>query len=147
LDHPTAAALQSLAAQIDWRSARQPILKLECGDAGWQLLHTADNAVLEQFEHVVGSFSGLQQLTERAFFDRAMGALSKLSRTHRVVHMHADNADGMIMLGGVPCPRTLELSWLRIRGHAFHAHSGEPIPGPLDRPNNPHLPDLHLRAF
>ena len=73
--------------------------------------------------------------------------LQKLGRTHRVVHLHANNAGGMVLLGGIPMPVLLELTFMRHDAARFHGHSTEPIPGPLDRPNLPQLPDLHLRAF
>jgi hypothetical protein len=76
-----------------------------------------------------------------------MAVFTKLCLTHRVVHMHANNAGGMVMLGGIPFPRLLELTFVRQSSASFHGHSNEPIPGPLDRPNVPQFPDLYLRAF
>ncbi len=51
------------------------------------------------------------------------------------------------MVGGLAIPRLLELTYFRKDAGVFAGHSNEPIPGPLDRPNIPGVPDLYLRPF
>jgi len=139
--------LSSLAAAADWRDARHAMLKFDVGGREWTSLEAAQSDEIARFETVVSVFHDLHRLPERAFFDRAYKVLAKLCASHRVVHLHGSNAGGMVMLGGVPFPRVLELTWARKSSNSFHAHSNEPIPGALDRPNVPQLPDLHLRAI
>jgi asparagine synthase (glutamine-hydrolysing) len=145
-EHPF-VSLASMTRMLDWSQARHAILKFDTEGAEWECLGGASSEDLARFEVLTGEFHEFNNLVNRPFFDRARAVFEKLGRTHRVIHMHANNAGGIIMLGGVPFPRLLELTWMRIDAASFHGHSTEPIPGPLDRPNVPRLPDLYLRAF
>ncbi|QPF73764.1 asparagine synthase (glutamine-hydrolyzing) [Roseateles sp. DAIF2] len=144
--HPL-VSLASMVKMLDWGQARHPILKFDTEGAEWDCLGQASSDDLARFEVLTGEFHDFHQLVDRQFFDRVQAVFQKLNKTHRVIHLHANNAGGMVMLGGVPFPRLLELTWMRLGSATFHGHSNEPIPGPLDRPNVPQLPDLYLRAF
>lgn len=140
-------SLRSMMQMIDWDEARHPILKFDTEGAEWDCLGSADSADLARFEVLAGEFHDFQNLVNREYFDKAYAVFSKLALTHHVVHMHANNAGGMVMLGGIPFPRLLELTYLRKDAALFSGHSAEPIPGPLDRPNVRQLPEIYLRAF
>lgn len=140
-------SLSSMVKMIDWNTAQNAILKFDTEGAEWSCLGAASSEDLDRFEVVTGEFHGFDNLVNRDYFDTVHRIFTKLNQTHRVIHMHANNAGGMIMLGGIPFPRLLELTFIRKRTTSFHGHSSEPIPGPLDRPNVPQLPDLYLRAF
>lgn len=140
-------SLKTMCGLLDWSQARHPILKFDTEGAEWSCLGSAESEDLARFEVLTGEFHDFHQLPDRAFYDQVFAVFTKLNKTHRVIHLHANNAGGMVMLGGVPFPRLLELTWMRISSASFYGHSNEPIPGPLDRPNVPQLPDLHLRAF
>lgn len=144
--HPL-VSLKTMIGMADWTDARHPILKFDTEGAEWDCLTTANSEDLARFEVLTGEFHAFDKLPDRKFFNTVYNVFKKLNQTHRVVHLHANNAGGMVMLGGVPFPRLLELTWVRMNAFTFHGHSNEPIPGPLDRPNVPQLPDLHLRAF
>lgn len=144
--HPF-VSLGSMVKMIDWSRARHPILKFDTEGAEWHCLDTADSEDLGRFEVLTGEFHAFDRLVQREYFDRAVRVFRKVEQTHRVIHLHANNAGGMVMLGGLPFPRLLELTFMRKRSASFHGHSTEPIPGPLDRPNLPQLPDLVLRSF
>lgn len=145
-EHPL-LSLASMVRMVDWSHARHPILKFDTEGAEWDCLMAADSADLERFEVLAGEFHAFDRLVDRGHFDRVMAVFRKIQQTHRVIHMHANNAGGMVMLGGIPFPRLLELTFMRRHSASFHGHSAEPIPGPLDSPNVPQLPDLVLRAF
>lgn len=140
-------SLASMVAMFDWATAQHPILKFDTEGAEWNCLGAASSEDLDRFEVLTGEFHDFHKLVNREHFDRVHAVFTKLCETHRVIHMHANNAGGMVMLGGIPFPRLLELTFMRKRSASFHGHSSEPIPGPLDRPNVPQMPDLYLRAF
>lgn len=140
-------SLASMVRMIDWSRAQHPILKFDTEGAEWDCLAAAKSADLDRFEVLTGEFHAFDRLVNRDYFDRVVAVFQKIEKTHRVIHMHANNAGGIVILGGIPFPRLLELTFMRKRSASFHGHSSEPIPGPLDRPNVPQLPDLHLRAF
>lgn len=140
-------SLRSMMAMLDWNGARHPILKFDTEGAEWDCLTAADSEDIARFDVLAGEFHDFQNLVNREYFDVAYGVFEKLARTHHCVHMHANNAGGMVMIGGIPFPRLLELTYLRKNAAIFSGHSAEPIPGPLDRPNVRQLPEIHLRAF
>jgi len=140
-------SLATMTRQIDWSKARHPVLKFDVEGAEWEALDALAPEELARFEILTGEFHDFHRLGERAHFERVQRVFDKLARTHRVVHLHANNSGGMVMLAGIPMPVLLELSFMRLDAARFHGHSTEPIPGPLDHPNLPQLPDLQLRAF
>ena len=140
-------SLRSMMQMIDWQGAEHPILKFDTEGAEWDCLFESSTEDLARFEVLTGEFHDFQNLVNRDYFDKAYAVFSKLAMTHHVVHMHANNAGGMVMLGGIPFPRLLELTYLRKDAALFSGHSAEPIPGPLDRPNVRQLPEIYLRAF
>ncbi len=139
--------LRSMMQMLDWSEARHPILKFDTEGAEWDCLSGAETGDLAKFEVLAGEFHDFQNLVNREYFDVAYAVFCKLAITHHVVHMHANNAGGMVMIGGIPFPRLLELTYLRKDAALFSGHSAEPIPGPLDRPNVRQIPEIYLRAF
>ena len=63
------------------------------------------------------------------------------------MHLHANNYRGVAVVEGVPVPDVIELSLLRHDLDDFPSLAADPIPGPLDRPNHPLLPDICLNVF
>jgi hypothetical protein len=146
-DSDNLMSLSSMMKLMDWTHAVHPILKFDTEGAEWESLDRSDSSDLAQFEFITGEFHDFQNLVQRDYFDKVLAVWSKLASTHYVVHLHANNAGGAVMVGGIAMPRLLELSYLRKDAAVFAGHSFEPIPGPLDRPNIPGIPDLCLRPF
>jgi predicted O-linked N-acetylglucosamine transferase (SPINDLY family) len=140
-------SLRSMLGMADWVNAQHPILKFDTEGAEWDAIVATDSNDLNLFEIITGEFHDFPNLINRDHFNRVSDVFEKLGKTHNVVHMHANNAGGLVMIGGIPFPRLLELTYLRKNAAVFAGHSFEPIPGPLDRPNVPQFPDIHLRAF
>lgn len=69
------------------------------------------------------------------------GALSWLAETHALVHLHANNWDGIVEVEGVRMPGTMECTYLRrdLAGESRLNRQG--IPGPLDQSNDARIPD------
>ena len=140
-------SLKTMMGLEDWKGASCPILKFDAEGAEWDSLIATHSRDLARFEVLTGEFHDFQNLLNRDYFDKVHAVFTKLFSTHKVVHLHANNAGGFIMVGGMPFPRLIELTYLRNDAGIFSGHSTEPIPGPLDRPNLPELPDLYLRVF
>ncbi|MDR3570184.1 MAG: hypothetical protein P4L43_19330 [Syntrophobacteraceae bacterium] len=140
-------SLNSMMALADWDGATCPILKFDTEGAEWDSLIATQSSDLARFEILTGEFHDFQNLVNQDYFEKVYAVFTKLFSTHKVVHLHANNAGGFVMVGGMPFPRLLELTYLRNDAAIFTSHSTEPIPGPLDRPNLPQFPDLYLRVF
>jgi len=63
-----------------------------------------------------------------------------------VVHVHGNNAQPATNVFNVILPVFLEVT-LANRRHYQFAETNEIFPTPLDQPNVPNLPDLHLGSF
>ncbi len=116
---------------------------------GWEydVLDSIEPGALLPFEVIVCEFHHFGRLVEPAFHETARRCIEKLTAFHAPVHLHANNYAGLSLVTGVAVPNVMEFSFLRRDLDSFPGRSRDPIPGPLDRPNNPYFPDLHLSAF
>jgi glycosyltransferase involved in cell wall biosynthesis len=127
--------------------ARHTMLKFDVEGAEYDALAAMTHADLAEFEIIACELHGFDRLGERAVFERIKATLEKLTGQHAPVHLHANNCGGLSLVVGVPMPGVIELTLLRRDLDEFPDISGEPIPGVLDRPNNPFAPDICLRPF
>lgn len=67
--------------------------------------------------------------------------LRDLTKTHALVHFHANNWDGIVDIDGVRVPGTMETTWVRRDLAGNLEPNREPIPGFLDMPNDKSKPD------
>lgn len=140
-------SLHTMMSMLDWEGAKHPILKFDVETAEWRALENSTHEDLARFEVITGEFHGFQHLIHREYFERCRLVFEKLAHAHLPIHLHANNAGGIIMVLGVPVPQFLEITYLRRDAGTFSGMSTEPIPGPLDRANMPEIPDLCLRPF
>ena len=146
-DGDTLWSLRTMMSHADWTHARHPVLKFDTEGAEWEAIdHTAIDD-LDRFSVIVGEFHDLDRLGERAFFEKARAVFSKLAERHACVHLHGNNFSGFATVLGIPVPKVVELSYVHRSRVLVGGPSSEPLPGPLDRPNAPWLPDLCLRPF
>jgi hypothetical protein len=140
-------SLRSMMALMEWEGARHPVLKFDTEGAEWSCLAHAAPEDLNRFDVLVGEFHGLDLIRNRQSFDTAMQIFTKLATSHRCIHIHGNNTAGFTNIAGVPFPRVMELTYVKTDVTAFFGFSNEPIPGPLDAPNDFKKPDMYLRAF
>lgn len=132
---------------VDWTNARHPVLKFDVEGAEWDGLNSMSPEHLARFEIVTAEFHNIEQIFHRANYDRVFSAFSKLAARHVPIHLHVNNYQGVTLVSGVPVPCVIELTYLRRDRGVFGGHSSEPIPGPLDQPNNKAAPDICLRPY
>lgn len=132
---------------VDWSNPQHPVLKFDVEGAEWQGLLAMKAEHLARFEIVTAEFHNIEQIFYRPNYELLLAAFSKLNLYHLPVHLHVNNYQGLTMVNGVPIPCVIELTYLRRDCAVFGGHSTEPIPGPLDQPNNKAAPDICLRAF
>jgi hypothetical protein len=70
----------------------------------------------------------------------------KLSDAYAVVHVHANNMGGFSNVANVIFPNVLEMTFANRSLYSF-SETDEIFPGPLDAPNDPNCPDIHLGSF
>jgi hypothetical protein len=126
---------------------KHALLKIDIEGGEYEALLATDGELLKAYEVIACEFHDLQKLEDPVFFQLVWQTFSKLTLTHTSVHLHGNNYGGMSLVLGVPVPCVIEVSFLRRDLGEFNASAVEPIPGPLDRANNPTIPDLFLTPF
>lgn len=140
-------SLRSLIALSGLPAEGDLLLKLDVEAAEWPALAGGEDAApLGRFRQVLVEFHWFERIGEDHWFVIAEQALAHLNRSHAVVHVHGNNWGGMALIGGIPFPRVLEVTYARRDAYAFEAEAGL-FPSALDAPCNPAQPDLFLGGF
>jgi hypothetical protein len=146
------ATLADLIARNGHSDRRDIILKMDIEDAEWAVFESADGATLAHFAQIVVEMhklctvdyeNGVQDL-ER--FKMVRRVLAKLNQTHQVVHVHGNNYGPLGIVGGVPLPDVVEVTYVRRGEHTFSA-CDKVFPTPLDHPCRQDAPDYFLGAL
>lgn len=118
-------------------------LKMDIEGGEYEWLKYVSESQLKKFKQIVIEFHGLTNNGWGCSYDEKVQCLSKLNKTHYIIHAHCNNY-GPVVHG---FPDVLELTY--VRKDYFNGVVPElnkvtlPIPG-LDFPNNPSVPDIDL---
>jgi hypothetical protein len=138
--------LDTLLRQNGHADRDDMVLKVDIEGHEWEALNALDAGIFAQFRQVLVEFHGLRLLGLPTFLQRAHSLLAKLRQHHEVIHLHGNNFSGLRNVRGLMIPDCVEVSFANKHRYRF-VPSREPLPGPLDVPNNPALPDLPLDIF
>lgn len=122
------------------------LLKIDIEGAEWEIFSAVDDAILRQFRQIICEFHDFYRIGHALWRRRAFHVFEKLTKTHCVVHVHANNYDAMINVRGVTIPEVLEMTFVRRKDYQI-CNSREEFPTELDRPNDPNAPDIVLGNF
>jgi hypothetical protein len=144
---PESESLSSLISQHDRRNTNPNILlKIDIESDEWAVFDRTSPEILSRFSQIVGEFHYLEGLSDircRRLFTRV---LAKLANIFAVVHVHANNCAASSNVADVVFPNVLEINFANRSMYSF-SETDEIFPGPLDAPNDPSRPDLHLGSF
>jgi hypothetical protein len=110
------------------------------------MLSTMPQDKLKRFRQIVIEMHGYGRLIDPNFAQKIVDGLLSLSRSHKVIHVHANNNSAYCIVGGVPLPTTLEVTLVRQDTYELSV-SGEIFPTPLDQPCWPGRVDFSLGTF
>lgn len=122
------------------------ILKMDIEGAEWEILDTISNDILARFTQILLEIHDLGRLEEPDWRARANRVFAKIGATHACIHVHGNNWGRLCVVGGIPLPDVLELSFAR-RDIGTIVPSDELFPTSLDFPNNPRNHDFFLGGF
>jgi FkbM family methyltransferase len=125
-----AAAGAQVQQQVDWPQPLPDGASLLCFDSSeqaWAALHAAGADRLAGYAVISGALSGLANLAERSFFDRAQALLAGLQRSHQLVHWRVRSAAGQFLLGGHAFPHVIEATWVARAGAQFGPADTTPV--------------------
>lgn len=144
---PGCETLEALVSRHDRRAAKPNlILKMDIEGSEWPVIEETSDATFGRFAQVaceLHSFERFRELPWRQGFYRA---LRKISLSHGVVHVHANNYAGFQIIAGVPVASVLEISWANRSAYDL-VETDELFPTDLDDPCHSAAPDHYLGAF
>ena len=144
---PESETLLSLISKHDKQNAHPNILlkiDIECSE--WAVFDSTPPEILSRFSQIVGEFHYLQGLLDVHWRQLFARVFKKLSNAYAVVHVHANNYAGFSNVANVIVPNVLEITFANRSIYSF-SETDEIFPGPLDIPNDPSHPDMHLGTF
>lgn len=123
-------------------------LLLKCDIEGyeWEVLAEMPARRLEQFRQIVIETHDWHRVLEPDFFERMERAISNLRKNHSLIHVHANNNAAYSIVGGIPLPAVLELSYVRTADYEL-TDSVEVFPTQLDAPCSSVKADFSLGRF
>ena len=136
-------SLDGMVADIPARG--DLILKVDVEGAEWTALAAAHKRTLERFSQIVLEIHGPMSGTTSDRL-RHLRMCRKLSRSHAVVHVHANNYAAIESFGRVLVPGVLEITYAR-RSNAPFVRSMELLPTALDVPNDPSRPEIPMSVI
>jgi len=119
------------------------VLKVDIEGDEWEVFRNASPTVLEHFSQIIVEFHGLADFSDHDEHLKRLYALRSIARTHQVVHVHPNNWGAYSVVGGIPVPDVLEITYASRRMYAFD-NCKRTFPTSLDYPNNADRADLVL---
>ena len=136
-------SLATLLERNGHLGCRDLILKMDVEGAEWAaLLHLPDR-FLEHFRQILVEFHDCSRLDDAEHAQTMLRVFSLLNVSHRVVHIHANNWSSYDLVGGIPFPSVLEVSYVR-QDVCTTVPSKRTFPTSLDMPNDANRPDYAL---
>lgn len=113
------------------------------GDEYLSLLNTSEKN-WNRFRIAIIEFHNLDRIIEVNFFEGVVKSLfTKISKSHDIVHLHANNAGGTFKLQGMEFPKIIELT-LHRKDRSIKYLGNNPVPNKLDVRNSLTAPEISL---
>lgn len=137
--------LESFIKTNGHEGKRNMILKMDVEGAEWSFLSTVSSKTLSQFDQMTFEFHNLISPKSQEAMDQTIDCFWKINQTHSLVHVHANNYGSFITINEkILFPDTLELTYVKTANYELEYDENISLPIPLDRPNNPRLPEILL---
>ena len=137
-------SLRKIRRKNNWKS-KVDLYLIDIEGFEYQLLEREWKEMANSRQIVI-EFHGLELLGEELFSNKLIEILNRINKTHRVIHIHGNNAGPAIPVGGASWPTILEVTFLRITEVSKVRNFG-PFPGALDASNTANRPDINLQPF
>jgi hypothetical protein len=116
------------------------LLKLDVEGAEYETILAASDALLARCRVIVIECHRLDHLWSGPFYSIVARAFDKLLVNHACVHIHPNNADGMLRHRGLDVPPTMEFTFLRRDRLPAEPAWRSDFPHALDQPNTASRP-------
>ena len=119
------------------------LLQIDIEESEYEVFLSISDILMHRFRIIVAEFHQLVQLWNEPFFNLAARAFEKILQTHTCIHIHPNNFEGSLKIGGFHIPQTLEFTFLR-NDRIENPSYRNVFPNPLDNDNNSDNPPLIL---
>ena len=140
------STLEALLKKNGHSDSSNLLLKCDIEGSEWGLLQATSNEVLRAFDQIVIEIHNMAHLLNEHDGNNARRSLMNLTKSHRVVHVHANNFAPVMVMGGFSIPNVLELTLVRKDAGEF-VPSTEVFPTELDMPCASDRADIYLGTF
>ncbi|MFM0401154.1 class I SAM-dependent methyltransferase [Paraburkholderia aspalathi] len=137
--------LGDLIARNGHAGRRDLILKMDIEGYEWEVFDSMEPSTLAQFSQISMEMHTLA-LAPHDLQAKIASVLEKLYASHQPVHVHANNHGYFGIIGGVPIPDTLEVTYVRRTDHQF-TDCKRIFPTEQDMPCRKDVPDFFLGAL
>jgi hypothetical protein len=138
---PSAITLRELVALCPG-DGDSLVAKIDIEGSEWEALPPAMDS-LARCRQLVIEFHDFDRLADPWWRATATAVIKAVVATHCPVHVHGNNFEPLVVLGGVPVPKVCEVTFaLRTRYRLSPAQGL--VPSALDFPNNRESADLHF---
>ena len=121
------------------------ILKMDVEGAEWSFLSTVSSKTLSQFDQMTFEFHKMILSKSKERIMLVFNCFSKIIQTHSLVHAHANNYGGFIILDDNNLfPNNLELTFVRNSNYNLVDDDNIYLPIPLDQPCKSNARDIPL---
>jgi hypothetical protein len=126
--------------------ANNMLLKVDIEGWEWNWLSKEDGSVLSRFKQIVMEMHGLEKLADPVWRQNFVSCLEKLSASHVLYHVHANNHRELVEIDGYKITPVLEVAFVH-RSCVEIVDNTELYPHKLDFPNLGPRNDIVLDFF
>ena len=140
---PGTATITSVLAEHTNCEPASVILKIDIEGDEWEIFLATARDDLRKFSQIICEFHSFHAIDNDDWYNRALAVLEKLHQDFEVVHVHGNNCAPWIIIGNIPFPAVLEVTYAARLRYKFEP-TDEIFPTSLDAPNDPTAPDFFL---
>jgi hypothetical protein len=144
--HPGEETIASLLSQHVKGTTASAILKMDIEHDEWQIFSKTLSCDLNKFSQIICEFHNFSAVIDEIWYEQALAVFKKLHEKFAVIHVHGNNFLPWTIIGGVPFPELLEVTFANRARYALKP-SDEIFPTALDAPNVLGKADLFLGRF
>jgi len=135
----TTTTIDAIAAELP--SDADLLLEMDIEGSEWKVIHSLSPEVQRRFRIMAIEFHPLTEAAHKWRLPDFVSGIKKLLTTHRIVHVHLNNASSAVRLGGHRVSDAIEVTFHRRDRSAAHPGERVSLPHRLDTVNLPILPD------
>lgn len=129
--------LENFIKRNGHESKSDMILKMDVEGAEWSFLSTVTSETLNQFDQIIFELHDLTKPKDQSVMNATLACLSKINRTHSLVHLHAYSGSLMLTLDDkISLTDNLEVTYVKTSNYELVDDENIFLPISLDQPGN-----------